>query len=73
MMVYMGNILKAHENLEKNESILLHFGKDSSVCLHKEDKIEKHNGDLKITRLVPKKQIVYVDTAFIKFAVICER
>lgn len=68
----MGNICQAHEELAEDEIIEIHFDNENIISIQKGDKLEKSNGDLKITR-ASNNCSIFVDTAFVKYMIIKER
>lgn len=72
-MVYIGNIIKAYSELSDDEEIILKYdGGDGETRILSDDKLEKMNGDLKISRTKPKCAVI-VDCAEVKYMTISRR
>lgn len=71
--MYIRNIIGAIEELKDDEVLSVNYKSGKSNRIFKKDKIEKVNGELKVTReLMDKRCIVYIDTAEVESVIIRE-
>ena len=74
-MVYIGNIVSEFHKLTENLAIHLYFKSGATGTIRYNDKVEKRNGDLKISRKLTfsgNTDIIYVDCAEVERIIISE-